>query len=85
MEEKDEKKDEQDSSSYPFLATAKPQPAEKKPERKSYKPKEKPLPVALRSCVVGLENATVTLVEGQPVSGLTSQELKHLKFHKFVK
>lgn len=42
-------------------------------------------PVALKTCTVHLENATVELVEGQPIYGLTRQERNHLKCHKFIK
>jgi len=42
-------------------------------------------PVALKTCTVHLENATVELVEGQFIYGLTRQERNHLKFHKFIK
>ena len=42
-------------------------------------------PVALRTCTVHLENATVELVEGQFIYGLTRQERNHLKCHKFIK
>jgi hypothetical protein len=42
-------------------------------------------PVALKTCTVHLEDATVVLVEGQPIYGLTRQERNHLKVHKFIK
>lgn len=41
-------------------------------------------PIAIRTCTVNLDGVTVELVEGQPIEGLTSQELAHLKFHGFV-
>ena len=65
--------------------SSEPQP-EEKPKKRSYAPrkKEEP-PIALKSCVIRLDGADVTLVKGQPIEGLSSQELKHLKKHKFVR
>jgi len=71
------------------------QPKKKPKESKKAKPKAKPEvkpkakpevkpPVALRTCRVLLEGATVDLVKGQVIEGLTSQELAYLKFHKKV-
>ena len=64
--------DKEKSSPYP-----KPQPVV---EKKAAKPI-----VALRTCTVELENATVILVAGDEVHGLTRQEREHLKVHGFIK
>lgn len=70
------------------------QPEEEKPKKQTYKKKsmeKKPkilpevLPVALKSCTVHLDGCSVDLVKGRVIEGLKSQELKHLKFHGFVK
>lgn len=81
--EPDESKVSSDYSFGGFL----PQPETKKekPKKKGYKPKVVKEVIALKTCTVNLEGATVVLVEGQPVEGLTRQEQKHLKFHKFIK
>jgi hypothetical protein len=41
--------------------------------------------LATKTCNVRFENAIVELVEGQPVDGLTSQELRTLKQNGFLK
>lgn len=64
-------------------AKPKAKPEVKPKVRPEVKPKAKP-PVALRTCRVLLEGATVDLVKGQVIEGLTSQELAYLKFHKKV-
>lgn len=55
------------------------------PQPKPKKSKVKKDPIALKTCTVRFDNADVELVRGQPISGLTSQELKYLKVHKFVR
>lgn len=58
------------------------EPTAKKGGKKAKMPEP---PTALKTCTVYLEDATVELVEGQPVRGLTRQERGHLKFHGFIK
>jgi len=41
--------------------------------------------IALRNCNVRLEDGTATLVKGQPVTGLTTQEVAILKGKKLIK
>ena len=64
-----EDKKEKNYSAYPQQA-----------EKKATKPV-----VAERTCTVELENATVILVKGDEVHGLTRQERDHLKAHGFIK
>lgn len=40
--------------------------------------------VALKTCTVELDSATVELVQGCEVHGLTRDEREHLLFHGFV-
>lgn len=54
-----------------------------KPQPEAKKAKERTL-VATQTCTVELESATVVLVEGDEVHGLTRQERDHLVFHGFV-
>jgi len=55
-----------------------PQPTK---EKKAY---EMTYPIATKTCCVELEAATVELVEGQPIAGLTRQERDHLRFHGLI-
>lgn len=83
-----EEKEDKGFSDFYGYASPKPQQEkspEKPKEKKSYERKPKPAPVALKTCNVRFENALVELVKDQPVIGLTSQELKYLKAHRFVK
>lgn len=54
-----------------------------KPQQDFSKPVSKPL-TALRTCAVELDSATVELVQGCEVHGLTRDEREHLLFHNFV-
>jgi hypothetical protein len=74
MEEKDK----------PLLDAKKEDKPAEKPQPKAAKVAEPVIPIALKTCVVHLEGADVTLVQGQPIEGLNSRELRHLKFHKFI-
>lgn len=65
-------KDDKDFSEF------KPQPDK---EKKSY---EATYPVSLTTCRIELQEATIELVEGQPITGLTRQERDHLRFHGLI-
>ena len=55
-----------------------PQPTK---EKKAY---EATYPVSLTTARVEFDDATVELVEGQPIAGLTRQERDHLRFWGFI-
>ena len=55
-----------------------------KPQLEVVKPAKERTLVARQTCVVELESATVELVEGCEVHGLTRQERDHLVFHGFI-
>jgi hypothetical protein len=66
------------------LADNEPQLVVEKPKAKRG-PKPKPKPIATKTCKVRFKTGTAELFEGQPIEGLTREELEYLKFHKFVK